>query len=128
MSSSGSSKDTSALAGLLVVLFLVGGAALLLAFALWFFPWYGVYSAQQSGKAKLAEAQYSRQAQVEDAKAKLEAAQYLKKAADEIESSLSPAYLSYLRIQMLEEVGRTNPNAVYFDTDSAPPVVVTPAQ
>lgn len=88
-------------------------------------PRYSVYSAHMEGKAKLAEAEYARQVQVKDAEGKLNAAQYLKKAADEIQSSLSAEYLQYLSIQMQEEIGREG-NAVYFFPTSAPNIVVNP--
>ncbi|MGL5060916.1 MAG: hypothetical protein ACRC62_13150 [Microcoleus sp.] len=91
---------------------------------LYFAPLYNIYSKEQEGRAALAKAEYSRKAQIEDAKAKLESAKYLKEAADLIESSLSPAYLEYLRIQMQEEVGSKNDSSVYF-FDGKPPAVTT---
>lgn len=42
--------------------------------AFWFFPIYGVWTAEQNGKAQLAEAEYSKQVAVQTAKAKQESA------------------------------------------------------
>lgn len=101
-----------------LVLLLVGGL-------LWVIPAYHVYSSEQDGKAILAKAEYSRQAQVADAQAKLDSAKFLKQAADEIESSLSPAYLAYLQIQMQEEVASKNDRAVYFLDSKVSPTIQT---
>jgi hypothetical protein len=77
-------------------------------------PLYGVWVAEQDGRAILARAESSKKAQVADAEAKFQSAKYLKQAADEIQNGLSPEYLEYLRIQMMEEVGSKNDRAVYF--------------
>jgi hypothetical protein len=94
---------------------------------LWAGPAYRIYTQEQEGKAVLARAEYSRKAQIEDAKAKLESAKYLNEAANVINSSLSPEYLEYLRIQMQEEVASRNTGAVYFfdSGTSAAPVIKT---
>jgi hypothetical protein len=86
---------------------LIGGTLYLL-------PKYSVYSARMEGEAILAKAESAKMAQIKDAEAKYLSAKYLKQAADEIESSLTPAYIDYLRIQMQEQVGEHNSNAVYF--------------
>ena len=95
---------------------------------MWGIPAYKVYSAQQEGKAILAKAEYSRQAQVQDAKAKLESAKYLNDAATVIQSSLSAPYLKYLEIQMQEEVASKNDTAVYFFGESSSAPVVVPVK
>ncbi len=87
-----------------------------IAFVLWFIPNYNVYSSEQDGRAALARAEYSKKAQVQDAMAKLESAKYIAESAKLIESSLTPGYLQYLKIQMQEQVGERNPSAVYFLT------------
>jgi hypothetical protein len=93
--------------GFIVLLFAI-------AFVLWFIPNYNVYSSEQDGRAALARAEYSKKAQVQDAMAKLESAKYIAESAKLIESSLTPGYLQYLKIQMQEEVGGRNRSAVYF--------------
>lgn len=86
-------------------------------------PKYSVYQAEMRGKAILAQAESSKKAQIADAEAKYESAKYLKAAAAEIQSSLSPQYLDYLRIQMQEEVGAKNDRAVYFIEGKPSPVI-----
>jgi hypothetical protein len=90
---------------------------------MYFLPKYSVYQAEMQGKAILAKALSSKQAQIADAEAKYESAKYLKKAAIEIQNSLTPQYLHYLEIQMQEVVGEHNPNAVYFFPKSEKPVI-----
>jgi hypothetical protein len=92
---------------------------------MWAGPAYRIYTQEQEGKAVLARAEYARKAQIEDAKAKLESAKYLNSAAKEIQDSLNPQYLEYLRIQMQEEVATRNDSAVYFFDagTSATPVI-----
>jgi membrane-bound lytic murein transglycosylase len=87
-------------------------------------PTYSVWEAEQQGRAMLAKANYSKEAQVADAKAKLESAKYLQQAAEVIQSSLTPAYLNYLNIQAMEHVGEQNERAVYFYGNSAPVISV----
>jgi hypothetical protein len=107
-----------------------GFIALLLAiaFVLWFIPNYNVYSSEQDGRAALARAEYSKKAQVQDAMAKLESAKYIAESAKLIESSLTPGYLQYLRIQMQEQVGERNPSAVYFFDGNSSDRIVVPAK
>jgi hypothetical protein len=92
---------------------------------LWAVPAYRIYTQEQEGKAVLARAEYARKAQIEDAKAKLESAKFLNSAAKEIQDSLNPQYLEYLRIQMQEEVATRNDSAVFFFDagTSATPVI-----
>lgn len=88
------------------------------------FPQYNVYAARMEGEAILAKAEAAKKAQVFDAEAKLLSAKYLKQAAEEIQSSLTPAYLKYLEIQMQENVGEHNPNSVYFYKGDEVPSVI----
>lgn len=93
---------------------------------------YRVYSAQQSGKAVLAEAESSRQVKTLEARATMESAKMLAeaeiiratgaaKANHILQNSLGgPAgYLRYLQIQALEN---TKANLVYVPTESGLPV------
>lgn len=102
--------------GVLILLIAAGG--------FYIFPQYKVYLARLDGEAILARAEASKRAQVYDAEAKLESAKYLKQAAKEIQSSLTPAYLKYLEIQMQENVGEHNPNTVYFYKGDEVPNVI----
>src|SRR5574337_563394 len=52
----------------------------LIAFSLWFFPVYGVWSNRLSGEAKLREAEWSRQIAIQEASAKEESAKHLAQA------------------------------------------------
>jgi UDP-N-acetylglucosamine:LPS N-acetylglucosamine transferase len=99
-----------------------------IAFLLWFIPNYSVYSSEQAGRATLARAEYSKKAQVQDAMAKLESAKYIAESAKLIESSLTPGYLQYLKIQMQEQVGERNPSAVYFFDATSSDRIVVPAK
>lgn len=96
----------------------------LIAAGLYFFPLYSVWTAEQQGRAMLAKANYSKEAQVADAKAKLESAKYLAEAATTIQSSLTPGYLQYLKIQAMEHVAEQNDRAVYFYDAAAPKLTV----
>jgi hypothetical protein len=93
---------------------------------------YRVYSAQQAGKAVLAEAQSSRQVKTLEAKAALESATLLagaevaraKGAAEAnhiLQNSLGgpEGYLRYLQIQSLHE---TNASLIYVPTEAGLPV------
>lgn len=91
-----------------VSIILVGGA-------LYAVPTYKVWQAQQDGRAILARAESTKQAQILDAEAKMQAAVYLRKAGEEMSSILTPQYLELLRLQMLEQVGEHNPNVIYLD-------------
>ncbi len=93
---------------------IVGGALLvaLIGFSFWFFPSYGVWSAQQSGRASLSHADFERQVQVVNAQANLQAqgfnaqaevirARGLAQANNIIKTTLTSQYLQYLWIQTL---------------------------
>ena len=93
--------------------------------AIFFGLWLGyknaqVWGAEMSGRAILAEAQFSRQARVEEARAReaaaeldgqaeLTRAEYSAKANEALAEGLGgpEAYLRYLYIRMLEEQGQT---------------------
>lgn len=107
-----------------LILITVPSSLLIVGSLMFGLPLYSVWTAEQQGKATLARAESTRQAQIVDAKAKLEAAQYLSQAADQIQTKLTPEYLEYLRIQMLGEVGEHNPNVIYFE---AQPLITAPS-
>ena len=96
-------------------------------------PQYGVYSAEMSGKATLAEAEYSKQAKVQEARAKKDSAQFeadsevirargVAEANRIIGNSLkgNDSYLRYLWIQNLNSgVGER----VYIPTEAGLPLL-----
>jgi hypothetical protein len=109
----------------LIVFGAVGLSLLVITGALMFgIPTYLVWTAEQEGRAMLAKANYAKEAQVADAKAKLESAKYLQEAADVIQSSLTPGYLTYLNIQAMEHISEQNDRAVYFYGGTAPALTV----
>lgn len=94
-----------------------------------------VWSASMSGRAILAEAEFSRQARVEEARAKEAAAELEGKAeltraryAAEANKALaeglggSEAYLRYLYIRMLEEKGNSGA-VIYIPTEAGMPIL-----
>lgn len=94
-----------------------------------------VWMASQSGRAVLAEAEFSRQARVEEARAKeaaaelegkaeLTRAEYAAKANQALADGLGgpEAYLRYLYIRMLEEQG-TQGQVIYIPTEAGMPVL-----
>lgn len=99
----------------------------------WFFPIYGVWTAEQSGKAQLAEAEYSKQVAVQTAKAKQESASFeaqaevtraegVAKANKIIGQSLkdNEAYLRYLWIHTMED---TKNQVIYVPTETGLPIL-----
>jgi regulator of protease activity HflC (stomatin/prohibitin superfamily) len=95
-------------------------------------PRYNVYSQEMSGRAKLAEAQSSRQVAILEARAKKESALSLAdaevtraagaaKANHILQNSLGgpEGYLRYLQIQALQD---TNAKMIYVPTESGLPI------
>lgn len=118
------------------LLSVIGGFVLLIIICIgglmWGCPIYSVYSQQMSGKAKLAEAQSSRQVAVLEARAKMESAKALAEAevlrargaaeANHIlQNSLGgpEGYLRYLQIQALSD---TNARMIYVPTEAGLPI------
>lgn len=108
------------------------GIIILLALLLVGCPQYSVYSQELAGKAKLAEAQSSRQVATLEAKAKLESSKALAEAevvrasgaarANKIlQNSLGgpEGYLRYLQIQSYQD---TNAKLIYVPTEGGLPV------
>lgn len=119
-----------------ILLVLVGSGALVGC------PSYNVYSQQMSGRAKLAEAQSSRQVAVLEAQARLDSAQRLAdaevvraegaaRANRVLQQSLGgpEGYLRYLQIQALE--GNQTSRLIYVPTEGGLPITeatrLTPA-
>lgn len=95
-------------------------------------PRYSVYQQEMSGRAKLAEAQSSRQVATLEAKQKMESADFLAqaevtratgaaKANHILQNSMGGPdnYLRYLQIQALEE---THANLIYVPTEAGLPI------
>jgi hypothetical protein len=111
---------------------LVGGAA----GVFWGFKSIKVWSASIDGQAILAEAQYSRQARVEEARARNDAAElegqaeltraeFSARANEELADGLggSEGYLRYLYIRMLEENGAQGDQIIYIPTEAGMPIL-----
>lgn len=106
---------------------------LILAGLFWIFPQYNVWSQSLSGKAKLKEAEYSRQIAIEEAKASLESAKML--AMAEIERSKGVAEAnkiigdslqgneSYLRYLWINQLGHKSNSVIYVPTEANLPIL-----
>lgn len=101
---------------------------------IWGYQTFRVYSAAQSGKAQLAEAEYNRQIIVRQAQAKLDAstleaeaavahAKGVKESNDIISDSLGgpEGYLRFLYIQMLQD--SDNKQVIYIPTEAGLPIL-----
>lgn len=96
-------------------------------------PKYNVYISEMQGKAKLAEAEFSKQVLVQEAKAKLESAKFLNEAEVERAKGVAAAnkiigdslsgnedYLRYLWIQNLEN---SKDQVIYIPTEAGLPIL-----
>lgn len=112
----------------LIVISLIGG---FIVFIFWVFPTYNVWVKEQSGRAQLAEAEFSRQVQIEEAKANLEAqklnaqaeVERAKGAAQAIEienGKLTERYIQYLYVQNLEKL---DTQLIYVPTEGGLPLL-----
>jgi len=115
-----------------IVRWVIGGILLLGIGSMVGCPRYNVYQQEMAGRAKLAEAQSSRQVAVLEARAKMESAKSLAeaevtrasgaaKANHILQNSLGgpEGYLRYLQIQALED---TNAKLIYVPTESGLPI------
>ena len=118
-------------------LFLVGSLAALVALvflALFGWQWFKVFSAEQSGKAELARAEWNRQIQVREAQALLDSATLTAqaeviRAQGVAEANLIVAnglggpegYLRYLYIDMLR--GNQGTQTIYVPTEAGLPIL-----
>lgn len=119
---------------LLVMIFGVGLLILLVVFLVVGWQTFKVYSSEQSGKAALAEATWSRQIAIEEAKARLESAKLNKDAEIENAKGVAEAnkiigdslqdndeYLRYLWITHVE--GGQNKQVIYVPTEAGLPIL-----
>lgn len=99
-------------------------------FYLW--PKYRVWQQEQSGRAQLAEAEWTKKIKIEEAKADLESAKLKSKAEVErakgaaesqkiISSTLNEQYLHYLWLQTVEE--GANKQTIYIPTEAGLPIL-----
>ena len=122
------------IAGVIIIAFV--------AFLFWFFPSYNVWQAGMCGKAKLAEANYSRMASVATSKAHYESALYNAKTKEvdaqassnaekikangiatankEIQASITPQILQYKYIAALQNIKGN----LYFTNGNTMPAVM----
>lgn len=110
---------------ILSALFLIGGM-------MWGLPTYNVWSAEKSGQARLAEAEQSRQIQIEEAKANLESeklnalseVERAKGAAAAIEienGSLTTEYIQYLWVR--QQSNLNDKTVIYIPTEAQLPIL-----
>lgn len=108
----------------------------LIVLALALFPQYSVYSSRMAGEAELAQANYSKQVQVQDAKAKEESAQSFANAevirargvaqanaiiGDSLKGN--DAYLRYLWINKLSDSEGKGGQVIYVPTEAGLPIL-----
>lgn len=106
---------------------------LIIAIVMWLWPMWNVYSQEMAGKARLAEAESSRQIAVLEAKAKLDSSKSLAQAEVERAKGVAEAnkiigqslnnnesYLRYLYIQALQE---NQNNVIYVPTEAGLPIL-----
>jgi hypothetical protein len=115
------------------LILIVVGLFIIIAFCMWGYPQWNVYSQRMGGEAMLAHARSSKEVAVAEAKAKMESAELLAEAevsrakgvarANEIiGESLknNEAYLRYLWINGLES---NNPTVIYVPTEANLPIL-----
>lgn len=117
--------------GFIVLVLLAVLALGFIAFLFWVFPTYGVWQQEMSGKARLAEAEWSRQIQIEEAKANLESEKLnaeaeVVRATGAAESirieggSLTENYIKYLWIRQLNTGEK---QLIYVPTEAGLPIL-----
>ena len=122
-----STPITNFVAGFLAVAMVIG----FFVGAFFIYQWGKVYSKQQTGRAALAEAEFSKQVQLEEAKANLESqklnaqseVERAKGAAQAIEienGKLSEQYIRYLYVQNLEKL---DTELIYVPTEGGLPLL-----
>lgn len=116
-----SSEDKGAAALVAIAGFFV---SLIVAWNVIVAPIYNVWAQGKAGEAMLAKAEYSKKAQIADAEAKYESSKYLRQAADEIQGSLTPEYLQFLRTQAMEHIAEQNDRAAFFYDAGLPAPVI----
>ena len=97
---------------------------------MWGLPQYNVWQQEQSGRAQLAEAEYSRQILIREAEANLEAeilnaqaevarAEGAAEAMYAVQDALSDEYIRYLWVRMMAG----NENVIYIPTEGSLPIL-----
>lgn len=112
-------------------------AVIVIAFCMWLFPVYGVWSASQAGKASLSHADFERQVQVVNAQANLQAQKFnaeaevaraggVAQANALIKDSLTELYVKYLWVATLD---KTSNQIIYvpLGSDGLPGLPITEA-
>lgn len=113
----------------------IGIMVAIVASMFWIFPQWNVWASGLSGRATLAEAEFSRQARTMEAQAKLDAS-YLEAKAEVVKSKGTAeanrilaeglggpsGYLRWKYINMLEETGNGN-SIIYIPTEAAMPIL-----
>lgn len=105
--------------------------AVVIGFLFWFFPTYGVWQKELSGKAQLREAEWSRQIAIEEAQANLESEKLNAQAeveraigmaqAIEIENGqLTELYIKYLWVRTF---GGVSGSTIYIPTEANMPIL-----
>lgn len=122
-------RDNSAgIVGLFFILIIIGAAT----GGLILDPKYKIYKLELNGKAELAEAQWSKQIQIEEAKGRLEAAKYDREtqliqanttaeANKIVAGSLDPLYIQYLMVTKMAD-GNTE-QIIYIPTEAGIPLL-----
>jgi len=114
---------------LLAVAIIIAGALV----SMWGCPKYNVYQQMMSGKAKLAEAESSRQIAVAEARAKMESATLLAQAeverakgvaeSNEIIGTSLKGNDEYLRYLWIDGLGGTTNQVIYVPTEAGLPIL-----
>ena len=109
----------------LVVIILLGG--------IFGFQWFKVFSAEQSGKAELAQAEFNRQISVREAQAHLDSAKLLAEAeverakgvkmANEIIAGSLKGHEEYLRYLWIQNVSVGEHQVIYVPTEAGLPIL-----
>lgn len=117
--------------GQTAVFVLIGFVAFVFLIGLFFvFPIYNIWQQEQAGKARLAEAQWSKQIAVEEAKAKLESeglnaqaevarARGVAESNEIIKNSINDQYIRYLWVKTLDGADK---QIIYVPTESNLPL------
>jgi len=109
------------------------GSVIFLAALIWGWQYFKVFKAEYSGKAVLAEAEYSRQVAVKEAQAHLDSAKLLAdaeverakgvKSANEIIAGSLKGHEEYLRYLWIQNVSVGEHQVIYVPTEAGLPVL-----